>query len=126
MKKVIQSELAPAAIGPYVQAVEVNGLVYTSGQLGIDKATGKLEEGIEKQAKQVMKNLEYVLNEAGCTFKDIVKTTIFLDNIEDFAVINEIYGSCFEGTYPARSAFQIGKLPLGAKVEIEAIAAIPK
>lgn len=126
MKKVIQSELAPAAIGPYVQAVEVNGLVYTSGQLGIDKATGKLEEGIEKQAKQVMKNLEYVLNEAGCTFKDIVKTTIFLDNIEDFAVVNKIYGSCFEGTYPARSAFQIGKLPLGAKVEIEAIAVMPK
>lgn len=126
MKKVIQSELAPAAIGPYVQAVEVNGLVYTSGQLGIDKATGKLEEGIQNQAKQVMKNLEYVLNEAGCAFKDIVKTTIFLESIEDFATVNEIYGSCFEGVYPARSAFQIGKLPLGAKVEIEAVAAIPR
>ncbi|AWZ48507.1 reactive intermediate/imine deaminase [Clostridiaceae bacterium 14S0207] len=126
MKKVIQSEFAPAAIGPYVQAVEVNGLLYTSGQLGIDKATGKLEESIQKQAKQVMKNLEYILKEAGCTFKDVVKTTIFLENIKDFATVNEIYGSYFEGVYPARSAFQIGKLPLGAKIEIELLAALPR
>ena len=121
-KEIIATTNAPGAVGPYVQAVKVNGMVYCSGQLGIDPAVGKLPEGVEAQAHRSMKNLGAVQEEAGSDFSKVVKTTIFLADMDDFAKVNEIYKSYFGETYPARSCVQVAKLPLGGLVEVECIA----
>lgn len=121
-KKIIATTNAPQAIGPYAQGWVVGNMIYTSGQLGIDVATGKLAEGIEAQAHASMRNLSAVLKEGGTDLKDVVKTTVFVKDLADFAVVNEIYGSYFDGAYPARSCVQVAKLPLDALVEIECIA----
>lgn len=121
-KEIICSPNAPAALGPYVQAIKCNGMIYCSGQLGIDPATGKLCEGVEAQAAQSLKNLKSVLEEAGSGLGKVVKATIFLQDIADFAAINKIYADAFEGNYPARSCFQVGCLPAGGLIEIEVIA----
>ncbi len=118
----IFTENAPKAVGPYVQAVKTGGMIYCSGQLGINPAEGKLAEGVEAQAHFSMKNLGAVLQEAGSGYGKIVKTSIFLADMGDFAVVNEVYKSYFDGEYPARSCVQVAKLPLGGLVEIECIA----
>lgn len=122
MKIRIKTDKAPAAIGPYAQGWYTDQVVYVSGQLGIDMDTGKLAEGVAAQAHASMKNLGAVLKAAGSEYSQIVKTTVFVQDLNDFAVVNEIYGSYFEGEYPARSCVQIAKLPLGGLVEIECIA----
>ena len=121
-KEIISTGNAPGAVGPYVQAVKANGMVYCSGQLGIDPATGKLSETVEEQAHCSMKNIGAILKEAGSDYGRIVKTTIFLTDIHDFAKVNEIYKSYFDGQYPARSCVQVAGLPLGGLVEVECIA----
>ena len=121
-KEIIATTNAPGAVGPYVQAVKVNGMVYCSGQLGIDPAVGKMPEGVEAQAHCSMKNMGAILKEAGSDYSKIVKTTIFLADINDFAKVNEIYKSYFGEEYPARSCVQVAKLPLGGLVEVECIA----
>lgn len=113
---------APGAVGPYVQAVKVNGMISCSGQLGIDPSTGKLPEGVEAQTHCSMKNLGAILTEAGSDYSKIVKTTIFIADMNDFAKVNEIYKSYFGEEYPARSCVQVAKLPLGGLVEVECIA----
>lgn len=124
MKNVICSMHAPAAIGPYSQAIEVNGMVFTSGQIPINPKTGKIEgTTIEEQAEQVMKNLQAVLAEALVGFDHVVKTTCFLADMADFAAFNAVYGKYFPENAPARSCFQVAALPMGAKVEVEVIAA---
>ena len=115
---------APAALGAYSQAVKANGFVFVSGQLGIDPTTGKMPEGVEAQAKQSLANVEALLTAAGATFADVVKTTVYLADIADFAAVNEIYASKFEAPFPARSAFQVAALPAGGLVEIEVVAAL--
>ena len=115
---------APAALGAYSQAVKANGFVFVSGQLGIDPATGKMPEGVEAQAKQSLANVEALLTAAGATFADVLKTTLYLADIADFAAVNEIYASKFEAPFPARSAFQVAALPAGGLVEIEVVAAL--
>lgn len=121
-KKMIATTNAPQAIGPYAQGWIVGDMIFTSGQLGIDVATGKLAEGVEAQAHAAMKNVKALLNEAGADLGNIVKTTVFVKDLADFATVNEIYGSYFDGTYPARSCVQVAKLPLDGLVEIECIA----
>ena len=121
-KEIIATTNAPGAVGPYVQAVKVNGMVYCSGQLGIDPAVGKMPEGVEAQAHCSMKNMGAILKEAGSDYSNIVKTTIFLADMNDFAKVNEIYKSYFGEEYPARSCVQVAKLPLGGLVEVECIA----
>lgn len=121
MKKIIASPLAPKAVGPYSQAVE-NGALYISGQLPIDGATGQMAEGIETQTHQSLKNLGHILEEAGYTFDNVVKTTVLLDSISDFAAMNAIYAEYFKGDKPARVCYEVAKLPMGALVEIDAIA----
>ena len=122
VKEIIATTNAPGAVGPYVQAVKVNGMVYCSGQLGIDPAVGKMPEGVEAQAHCSMKNMGAILKEAGSDYSKIVKTTIFLADMNDFAKVNEIYKSYFGEEYPARSCVQVAKLPLGGLVEVECIA----
>ena len=120
MRKIVATEKAPAAIGPYAQANILGNLVFTSGQIPLDPATGNLVEGgIEAQTRQVFANIKAVLEEAGSGLDKIVKTTCFLQNMDDFATVNEIYGSYFDGDYPSRSAFEVAKLPKGALIEIE-------
>ncbi|WRG47889.1 RidA family protein [Helicobacter pylori] len=123
MKEVIHSTLAPKAIGPYSQAIATNDLVFVSGQLGIDASTGEFKgTDIHSQTTQSMENIKAILKEAGLGMDSVVKTTILLKNLDDFAVVNEIYGSYFKEPYPARATFQVAKLPKDALVEIEAIA----
>ncbi len=123
MKTVISTPNAPAAIGPYAQANFANGILYISGQIPVDPATGKLVEGIEKETHQVMKNLEAVLSAAGLTFKNVVKATIFLKNMDDFAVMNDIYASYLDAdNYPARETVQVSCLPKNVDIEISMIA----
>ncbi|TPH84729.1 RidA family protein [Helicobacter pylori] len=123
MKEVIHSTLAPKAIGPYSQAIATNDLVFVSGQLGIDVNTGEFKGAdIHSQTTQSMENIKAILKEAGLGMDSVVKTTILLKNLDDFAVVNEIYGSYFTEPYPARATFQVAKLPKDALVEIEAIA----
>ena len=123
MKKVILSSKAPAPIGPYSQAIEANGTRYVSGQIPIDPATGEVVAGgIEPQAKQVMQSLQAILQEAGYSFDQVVKTTILLDDLANFAKVNEIYGSYFGEGAPARETYQVAKLPKGVAVEISCIA----
>ena len=123
MKKIISTSEAPAAIGPYSQANFANGILYISGQIPLNPQTGKLEEGIEKETHQVMKNLEAILTEAGLTFKNVVKATIFLKNMDDFAVMNDIYASYLDPeSYPARETVQVACLPKNVDIEISMIA----
>lgn len=123
-KEIINSKNAPAAIGPYSQAVKVNGLLFVSGQLGLDPATGKFAgEDVESQCEQVFKNLNAVLTEAGMTFDNVAKATVYLADIKDFGKVNAIYGKYFQAPYPARAAYAVKDLPGGALVEIEVIAA---
>lgn len=124
-KEIIHSDQAPAAVGAYSQAVRVGHMVYTAGQVAMDPATGKLIEGdIRAQTERVMQNLEAVLTAAGSNFDNVVKATVFLGDIADFQGMNEVYGRYVQNSPPARSAFQVGALPLGAKVEIEMIALV--
>ncbi len=123
MKAVIHSTLAPKAIGPYSQAIATNDLVFVSGQLGIDASTGEFKgTDIHSQTTQSMENIKAILKEAGLGMDSVVKTTILLKSLDDFSVVNEIYGSYFKEPYPARATFQVAKLPKDALVEIEAIA----
>ncbi len=123
MKKVICSEKAPGAIGPYSQAIEANGMVFVSGQLPIDEATGLMAEGIEAQARQSLENVKHILGAAGLEMAHIVKTTVFLADMSLFAEMNKVYATYFEGACPARSAVAVKALPKDALVEIECIAA---
>lgn len=126
MKKIIHTENAPAAVGPYSQAIVANGFVFTSGQIALIPAEGKLlDGGVQAQARQVLQNLQAVLEAAGTSLNNVVKTTVFLADINDFLAVNEIYGEFFSENPPARSAFEVANLPLGALVEIEAVALLP-
>ena len=123
MKKVIATKNAPAAIGPYSQATQVNGMLFISGQLPINPETGKFPEGgVAEQPHQSLKNVTAILAEAGYTFKDVVQTTVFLSDMADFAAMNEVYKQYYDTECPARSAFAVKVLPMGALVEIETIA----
>ena len=123
MKKIISTNNAPAAIGPYSQAVEVNGTIYCSGQIPINPQTGEVVEGgIVEQTKQSFTNIKAILKEAGLDMSNVVKTTVLLADIQDFAKMNEVYASVFEAPYPARSAFAVRDLPKEVMVEIEVIA----
>jgi len=122
MKKIIFTEKAPKAIGPYSQAVEVNGTLYISGQVPLNPETGKMPEGIKEQTEQVMKNIGAILEAAGYTFDNVVKSTCLLSDMDNFQVMNEVYGSYYKENPPARAAYGVVKLPLGALIEIETIA----
>ncbi len=123
MKRIINTPNAPAAIGPYSQAVEANGMLFISGQLPVNPASAKIEaESVTEQTKQVFANIQAILAEAGYTFADVVKTTVFLADIASFAEMNEVYKTFYQTDCPARSSFAVKDLPLGAKVEIETIA----
>ena len=125
MKKIIQTEKAPKAVGPYSQAIQAGNFVFTSGQIGLDPVTGKLVKGgIREQARQVMENLRAVLEAANSDFSQVVKTTVFLREMNDFMHFNEVYGEYFPSDQPARSTFQVAGLPLGAVVEIEMVALV--
>jgi 2-iminobutanoate/2-iminopropanoate deaminase len=125
MPNMIRSDKAPEPVGPYSQAVQAGNFLFTSGQIGIDPATGRLVEGgIREQARQVMENLWAILETAGSDFSRVIKATAFLGDISDFAVFNEVYGKYFPKHRPARSAFQVAALPLGAKVEVEMVALV--
>lgn len=123
MKKIVNTDKAPAAIGPYAQAVEIDGLVITSGQLPIDPATGAFPDGIAEQTRQSLTNVKSILAEAGLGMDKVVKTTVFLSDMNNFGAMNEVYATFFgEGGYPARSAVEVARLPKDALVEIEVIA----
>lgn len=122
MKKVICSEKSPGAIGPYSQAIEANGIVFVSGQLPIDAVTGVMPEGVEAQARQSLENMKHILEAVGLTMDNIVKTTVFLQDMSLFAGMNGVYATYFDGTFPARSAVAVKALPKDALVEIECIA----
>lgn len=121
-RQVITTTHAPAAIGPYSQAIKTDSLIFASGQLGLNPTTGKLVEGVEAQARQALANVTALLEAAGSSMDQIVKTTIFLANLADFATVNAIYAQAFTGSPPARSTVQAAALPLGGLVEIEVIA----
>ena len=122
-KKAIATEKAPAALGPYSQAISVNGTVYVSGQLPIDPATGEFATtDIQGQTRQSLTNIQAILAEAGLDMSNVVKTTVLLDNIDDFAAMNEVYAEFFKDVTPARAAFEVAAIPKGALVEIEAVA----
>ncbi len=122
MKKVIHTDKAPAAIGPYSQAIEANGMLFISGQIPVDPATGIVPEGITAQTEQVMKNIAAILLEAGYSFDNVVKTTCLLSDIANFGAMNEVYAKYFLVNPPARAAFAVRDLPKGVMVEIETIA----
>ena len=125
MKKVIKTTKAPAAIGPYNQAIQVGNLVYTSGQIPIDPATGNfVEGGIKEQTRQSLLNVKAILEEAGLTMSDVIKTTVFMADMNDFSDMNAVYSEFFPETYPARSAVAVKTLPKGALVEIEVVAGV--
>jgi len=127
MKNVVSSPAAPAAIGPYSQAIEANGFVFLSGQIPLDPATGQMIEGdVVAQTERVMQNLEAVLAAAGCSFADVVRSGIFLTDLGDFAKVNEVYARRFPSAPPARATVQVSALPRGARVEIEMTAFKPR
>lgn len=123
MKKVIHSEKAPAAIGPYSQAIEVNGMMFVSGQLPINAATGEMPGTVEEQTRQSMENIKHILEATGLTMANIVKTTVLLQDMSLFGGMNSVYATYFEGDFPARCAFAVKALPKDALVEIECIVA---
>lgn len=122
MKKIISTDKAPAAIGPYSQAIEVNGMVYTSGVIPVDPATGNIPDGIEAQANQAIGNLCALLQEAGTSADNVIKTTVFIKEMDDFGKVNEIYSKYFTKDCPARSCVEVARLPKDVLIEIEAIA----
>lgn len=122
MKKIISTAKAPAAVGPYSQAVEANGTLYISGQIPLDPSTGAMPEGIEAQTERVFANIAAILDEAGYGFGDVVKCTVLLADIADFAAVNAVYARYYTKDMPARAAYQVAALPMGARVEIETIA----
>ena len=122
MKKAISTDKAPAAIGPYSQAIEVNGMVYTSGVIPVNPATGEIPSGVEAQAEQAFSNMAALLEAAGTDMDSVVKTTVFIKEMNDFAKINEIYAKYFTGTFPARSCVEVARLPKDVLLEVEAIA----
>ncbi len=122
MKKVIATPDAPKAVGPYSQAIEVNGTFYISGQIPVNPADGTVPETIEAQSRQALENVGAILAAAGLSYSDVVKTTVLLDDIADFSAMNAIYAEFFTGDKPARACFQVAALPMGVKVEIEAVA----
>lgn len=121
MVKAIHTEQAPAAIGPYSQAIEAGDFVYVSGQIPINPATGEVEQGIEKQTEQVLKNLQAILTEVGTDFSQVVKFTIYLTSMDNFVTVNEIYGSYLEEPYPARATVEVSRLPKDVLVEMDVI-----
>ena len=124
-KEIIQTDQAPAAIGPYSQAVKKNGLVFVSGQIAINPATGELVEGdIQTQTRQVLKNVQAVLAAAGAALDDVVKATVFITNMDDFPLVNEVYSEFFQKQPPARACVEVSRLPKSVQVEIEAIAVL--
>ena len=123
-KEIINTKNAPTAIGPYSQGVKIGNLIYTSGQIPINPATGEMETDIKKATKQSMENIKAILEEGGTTLEKIIKTTIFVANMDDFADVNEVYASYFKDIPPARSCVEVSRLPKDAIVEIEAIAVI--
>ena len=122
MNHIISTNNAPAAIGPYSQAVEVNGMVFTSGQIPVNPATGEIPEGIEAQAEQVMVNVKNLLEAAGTSMENVIKTTVFIKDMNDFGTINGIYSKYFEKDCPARSCVEVARLPKDVLMEMEAIA----
>ncbi len=122
MKKVIATPDAPKAVGPYSQAIEVNGTLYISGQIPVVPADGSVPDKIEDQTRQSLKNIGAILGAAGMTYDNVVKTTVLLDDIANFAAANAVYAEFFTGDKPARACFQVAALPMGVKIEIEAIA----
>ncbi len=123
MKNVISTDKAPAAIGPYSQAIEVNGMVYTSGVIPIDPATGELVDGsAAQQAEQALSNLQNLLEAAGTSMANVVKTVVFIKNMDDFGSINEVYAKYFPAPFPARSCVEVARLPKDVAIEIEAVA----
>lgn len=125
MKKIISTENAPSAIGPYSQAVSDGNMLFISGQLPINPVTGSIDgESITVQTKQALKNLQAILTEAGMTTANVLKTTVYLSSMEDFKAMNEVYASVFTKEFPARAAFQVARLPLDVLVEIEAVASV--
>jgi 2-iminobutanoate/2-iminopropanoate deaminase len=123
MKKEIKTDRAPQAIGPYSQAIEANGMVFASGQIAIDPGTGQLKAGpIEEQTRLVLSNLQAVLEAAGSSMENVVKCTVFLQDLNDYSAMNAVYGEHFSAPFPARAAVQVARLPRDVKVEIEAIA----
>lgn len=121
MVKAIHTENAPAAIGPYSQAIRAGDFVYVSGQIGVDPATSEVVEGIEAQTHQVLKNLQAILTEAGADFSQVVKFSIFLVSMDDFALVNDIYGSYLEQPYPARATIEASRLPKDVLVEMDVV-----
>ena len=125
-KEVIVSDKAPQTIGPYSQGIRINNLVFTAGQLGIDRSTGNLVMGgIEAETNQALTNIQYILESAGTSLLNVIKTTVFLRDMQDFAVMNEVYSTFFKSNPPARSTIQVAALPKSGSVEIEAIAILP-
>ena len=124
MKEALSTPAAPAAIGPYSQGIRAGNLVFTSGQIPLDPATGLIPQGIEAQTRQAMENVLAVLAQAGATAENIVKTTVFLRNMDDSAAMNGVYATFFSGPAPARSAVQVARLPKDCPLEIEAIAVL--
>lgn len=121
-KKVIATTNAPAAIGPYSQAIEVNGMIFTSGQIPVNPADGSIPQGIEAQARQALTNVSNLLEAAGASMSDIVKTVVFIKDMNDFAKVNEVYAGFFESDFPARSCVEVARLPKDVLIEVEAIA----
>ena len=122
MKKIISTDKAPAAIGPYSQAIEVNGMVYTSGVIPVNPATGEIPNGTQAQANQALTNLKHLLEAAGTSMDNVIKTTVFIKEMDEFANINEVYKTYFTADFPARSCVEVARLPKDVLLEIEAIA----
>ena len=123
MKKIVSTDKAPAAIGPYSQAVKYNGLVFTSGVIPVDPASGIIPDGIEAQAEQAFSNIKNLIEEAGSSMSDVIKTTVFINDMQDFGKVNEIYAKYFEHPYPARSCVEVSRLPKDVLIEVEAVCA---
>jgi 2-iminobutanoate/2-iminopropanoate deaminase len=120
--KVVRTDDAPAALGPYSQAIEAGGFLYTAGQVGLDPLSGELAEGVEAQTHRVLANLQSVLAAAGLDLDDVVKTTVFLADMEDFTIMNDVYAEYFDEPYPARSTVQAARLPKDARIEVDVVA----
>ena len=121
-KKVIATNKAPAAIGPYSQAIEVNGMIYTSGMIPVIPETGEIVEGIENQARQALTNVKNLLEAAGSSMDRVVKTTVFIKDMNDFAAVNSVYATFFTGSFPSRSCVEVARLPKDVLIEMEAVA----